>query len=161
MSSLPEYSSLLFLKFSVPKGTSAIFVSLFFTRGGRLPFCMVVLFFLGALYLQNANDIEKRPLHPYLDKYVTIVAEVIEEPVYNEKSQSHTFASQEIYVVADITANEGDAVDDVLDASDVLLYVQQIFKWFELLLLHLALHQCAHYVVASQNNRRQEVACQT
>ncbi len=98
-----------------------LFVSLFFKKRSLLPFCMVLLFFMGALYLQNADDITKRPLYPYLDEYVTVSAEVMEEPVYNENNDSHTvmarlkkvsFLKEEkaITEIVQIKINAGDRV---------------------------------------------------
>jgi len=61
-----------------------LFVSLFFTKRGRLPFFILLFFLLGAFHLQFTNDITKRPLYPYIDKYVTISADVIQEPEAKE-----------------------------------------------------------------------------
>ncbi|MGN1059181.1 MAG: DNA internalization-related competence protein ComEC/Rec2, partial [Clostridia bacterium] len=69
-------------------GAWILFVSLFFTKGGRLPFFMILFFLVGAFHLKNADDITKRPLYPYLQEYVTVTADAASEPVYNEQNGS-------------------------------------------------------------------------
>ncbi len=70
-----------------------LFVSLFFTKRGRLPFFMLLCFLIGAFYLQNANDLTKRPLYSYLNEYITITADVVEKPVYDEEDKTHTVSA--------------------------------------------------------------------
>ncbi len=70
-----------------------LFVSLFFTKRGRLPFFMLLCFLVGAFYLQNANDLANRPLYSYLNEYITITADVVEKPVYDEEDETHTITA--------------------------------------------------------------------
>lgn len=66
------------------------FVSLFFTKRGRFPFFLVLFFLLGAFRMHFANAIERQTLYPYLEEYVTIYADAIEEPVLDEEDGCYT-----------------------------------------------------------------------
>lgn len=81
---IPELISVLFL------GSLSFFllvISLF--KRETVPYLAVVLCFLfGALYLQSVARVEKRPLYGYVNEYVTVTGDVIEEVEINDKGSA-------------------------------------------------------------------------
>lgn len=72
---IPELISVLFL------GTLAFFLLIIsFFKRETVPYLAVILCFLfGAMYLQGVDRVEKRPLYDYMNEYVTVTGDVIEE----------------------------------------------------------------------------------
>ena len=60
------------------------FVALFFTKRGAFLFFALLMFLMGAFRMQAALDVTRRPLHPFLNEYVTVTADLIKEPERKE-----------------------------------------------------------------------------
>ncbi|MBE7034987.1 MAG: DNA internalization-related competence protein ComEC/Rec2 [Ruminococcaceae bacterium] len=74
-------------------GAVCLALSVLAKRGKSL-FLLVFFFLLGFYHMGQASDIEKRALAPYQEEYVTITADVMEQPVYKESDGSHTVLAQ-------------------------------------------------------------------
>ncbi len=60
-------------------------------RKCTLAYCLMVLCFLsGAVYLLMADSVENRPLYPFSDEYITVTAEVIQEPEIEKDGSAAT-----------------------------------------------------------------------
>jgi len=70
------------------------FISSLVIKKGRLPFFLIMFFLVGAFGLQFANDVTRRPLFPYLNEYITVVADCIKEPVYDEENEKYTVTAR-------------------------------------------------------------------
>lgn len=114
------------------------FISSLLIKKGRYAFVLIMFFLVGAFCLRLANDVTRRPLFPYLNEYVTITAECVEEPVYDEEQEKHTVTArvrkvtflkeqQDVNETVLLTVKQGEPVPQFGESFSAvcLLYVPQ------------------------------------
>ncbi len=81
---IPELISVLFLG-----GLAFFLLVISFFKREAIPYLVMVLCFLfGALYLQGVDRVTKRPLFDYVNEYVTVIGDVIEEVEIDDKGSA-------------------------------------------------------------------------
>ncbi len=78
--------------------TLLLLVASLVIKKGRVPFFLILFFLVGAFCLRFANDVTRRPLFPYLNEYITVTAECVEEPVYDEENEKYTVTARVVHV---------------------------------------------------------------
>lgn len=115
-----------------------LFISSLLIRKGKVLFFLLIFFLVGAFCLRFANDVTRRPLFPYLNEYITLTAECVEEPTYNEVSEKYTIVARvrqaaflkeqkEINETVMLTVKQGETVPQFGDSFSAvcLLYIPQ------------------------------------